>query len=771
MILVYLAHYGMMQEVQLIKHYLSQFELDQSLVKVDIVPCDVDWNKIKHDTILIGSHAKLARLPISRPIQVNGHSLCKVSALVPKWTDSYNQTLSHFKRGITIALKVMTGNPLFDLPVRVAPVDASRVVAYLQRHRGELIDTDFETVGFNPFVGEVVAVACWNRSLKSPCFVCHGDCQPVLEELVTEGHNLGGCNVKYENKWLLCKTGKEGNFVSDVQVTYALLYEENMKGLDFIAGSVDCYGYDLPMEEFLYPIKGLRKVDKKQQRHHHEAPAQLLTDYCAKDVIVTGTSEKKLLPLVFNSPGKMEDVRDWLVRGQACLARLEHRGMPLSKEQFDIEESYHLGRMEQIKGEIYEVAGKYMDNFDIKSSTKKAHLLYDCMGYPVMMTTGKGAKAKTGDWIHSSQYKKGWHGDMSPSAGADALELVREMEKSDPKRVKLLDNLIEFNQKQAVYDGLIKYCRDSLNEGNDCVRSNFSLTKLVTGQLSSSEPPLQNAVKDRIRRICKSRFKGGKILELDHSQLHLRIIGNLAQCEGFIDAYMGGVDLHNQVARDIVLKMKPEEYAKLKVKDEKRYEEARDKGKRTNFSIIFEIGKKALAFRLNVPVPTAAGYIDNWFAKFPEIEEQIERQHQFAIRNGYVVSPFGRVRHLPNAQSKDRNTQFRALRQSGDYLISNSGRYTTLYGMILYDEAMIKAKMQSYIFNQIHDSILIDTHPDEIDDVLELGRKHMVGDLIDMTYEWMNPIPFVVEGYWGDSWYKKDKEHEVVITKKEVVVK
>jgi len=128
------------------------------------------------------------------------------------------------------------------------------------------------------------------------------------------------------------------------------------------------------------------------------------------------------------------------------------------------------------------------------------------------------------------------------------------------------------------------------------------------------------------------------------------------------------------------------------------------------------------------------------------------------------------VRHLPNATSMERNTKLRALRQAGDYLISNSGRYTTLYGMIMMDETMVAKNTKSYIFSQVHDSVLIDVHPKEVDQVLELAQENMIVKVDEIVGDWMNPIPFVVEGYWGNSWFKGDKEKEVTITNKEIIV-
>ena len=223
------------------------------------------------------------------------------------------------------------------------------------------------------------------------------------------------------------------------------------------------------------------------------------------------------------------------------------------------------------------------------------------------------------------------------------------------------------------------------DEEGGFMRGSFSLTKLLTGQLSSTNPPMQNVPKDPLRRIFISRFKGGRIIECDYSQLHLRIIGNLAKCDRFIDCYTGEntVDLHTRTAARVICNTEEDAFKARLKKGSKKASENRDLAKRTNFSIIFEITGDGLALKLQKGVIEAKQIIDRWFDIYPEVKEQIDRQHRFAEKKGYVISPMGRVRHLPDAQSSEWYRKSRAFRQAGDYLISNSGRSICLYSMIM----------------------------------------------------------------------------------------
>jgi len=328
---------------------------------------------------------------------------------------------------------------------------------------------------------------------------------------------------------------------------------------------------------------------------------------------------------------------------------------------------------------------------------------------------------------------------------------------------EVLKKLGRMNQITALQDGIITRAVECATAGDKFMRSNFDSTKLVTGQLSSTEPPVQNIPHEELRRMFVSRFKGGMIGEFDYSQLHLRIIGNLAQCDGFISAYNNNVDLHSRTAAYVIEKTTEAQFLyRLEKKDEKA-DHARDTAKRVNFSIIFEIGAKALAIKTKLPVAQCKQIIERWFKQFPEIKQQIERQHAYAQDHGYVISPFGRVRHLPAARINRRDVQFRALRQAGDYLISNSGRYTCFYAMVMCGETIHSRRMKSKLICQVHDSIIFDIHPDEKQMIYDMVHELGVRKMNNMCGDWMFPIPFVMDCKMGPNWFKKDmvKEKEL----------
>lgn len=764
---------GFTAEIGLIQKWLARYGVTGHIIHTTRLPTG------NTPCIVLGEMEGLRQMATARPINLDGRKVIRVPGMAMPYAKRYKTTLSYTNRAAAIAARYVSGAPAFEIPCKVVSCSGNEVdkailiLTNQSQVQKRTLWLDIETTGFDPFTCNIVTAAVWPEGADT-CYVFNDHFEELFAFLCYGARAVSACNAKFEQRWCWVKFHTLLPLESDAMVDYALLYEEFAKGLEHIAGTVDAYGYEMEMLEFLEPLKGHRLVQRKDRPAHWQAPVALLNRYCASDTVVAGLASNKLVSLIKKSPGRMMEVRDWLVRGQTMLARMEAFGMKLSPAVFDPFVLNMENDLINLRVRLEKIGRHYMGEFNPGAATQRSQLLYDHLGYPVYKLTND-------DWCHPSEYAPGWwqnrkkpfwmendDGPSSPSSDGEALDILVSQYPDDP----ILKDFRQFAKLQAVYDGLVQRCETSIRETNGYVRSDFDLTKLVTGQLTSTNPPLLNVAKTDIRTGWVSRFDGGYVGEFDYSQLHLRIIGNLAQCPGFIDAYLGhGTDLHSQVAAALIAHQDEQEYlARLKAGDDEA-DKARDKGKRVNFSIIFEIGPRALSMKLIERPSITKVIITRWFERFPAIKEQIERQHAFAEKHGYVVSPFGRVRHLPGAQSPNRSTRLRSLRQAGDYYISNAGRYTMLYGMIMLDEEMHFRGMKSGIMLQVHDSLAIDIHPDEKDEVLELVHSNCVVKMAEMTADWMDPIPLVMEGFLGPSWYKKAATHKIYMDPSKLEVK
>jgi DNA polymerase I-like protein with 3'-5' exonuclease and polymerase domains len=718
------------RELKIMRSYADEFEVDTRVMFV------TSGTQIPHygNLAIIGQDSRYpaARFTREKGSKTQGgkkvvvdREIIKVPILGKAQGDDYVKGGTATRRACYMACKHYSGGGLKpEIPFSV--VSPGGMWTQINDTRNDGVRwIDFETTGLDATRDRVVSVAVNYNGRTLVTTRGHAKIPWLLQQIAESRIPLGGCNNVFEQGFFYHKTGRTANMVEDVQVDHALLDEENYHGLDMICGLADMWGYDHEMEQYLASSKAAR---------HATAPINLFNYYAAGDVYVLPRIKAATGVGLYDESGTPEEVRSWLVRGQDSLARLQIRGIKLDDDMVRNTWRTMETRISEATEQIQTLAAEHgMQDFNIRSAPQKQKLLYEKLGLPVLDTTATGA----------------------PSCSDDALQKLRGRANNP-----IVDAMCDLGTTSALLTGTMARCMEAVNH-DGFVRSNLSLTKLVTGQISSTNPPLQNVPKSDFRRMFISRFPGGHIMETDYSQLHLRIIGNLAQCKGFIDAYLNGVDLHARTIAGVITDHDEEHVLRALAEGDLAMKDHRSAAKRTNFSIIFEIGAKALSANIGRSVEECKGIISRFFLKYPEIEEQISRQHAFARKNGYVVSPMGRVRHLPNIDSHNRWAQLRAMRQAGDFLISNSGRYITMYSMIELDEMLMERNLQSCVVMQVHDSIETDVHPDEVDEVIECTQECMVHKMMEYCADWMDPIPLEVDGFIGPNWYEEDKEWEI----------
>ena len=703
------------RERQIVHEELDRFDVPYRIVRAGK---DTKLKVPEGDVVLVGGPSKF---PSGLPVSSIGGHVVKVPIIGKAKDADLTKGCSMTRKAAFIAAKLFATGEL-KMSYLYSCHKAQTIVNILNNEpKDALVWFDFETTGLDPQNDEIVLIAVSIDSMDDTTMLTNGDIEPLMQWLATSPNPKGVCGATFEIRWFLHRK-QTVNITEDVQVDHCLLHEEDYRGLSQMAGLVDMWGYDLEMDKW-----------KRTKKPIHEAPQAVLNHYAAGDVVCTRALSHKMAPMLSAQPSKKTDeVKQWLIRGQHMLSRVMVRGLKVNVPHLQKVVKETDSTVNRLTYQLQKIASECgMEDFNPGSAPQRSKLLYDELGVPCLRKTKAGGR----------------------STGEEALTALN----SDEPAVKAM---LEIASLLTVKSGVLTRCVEAVNDGDGFMRTNLDLTKLVTGQLSSTQPPMQN-VSSEMRALYHSRHKGGLMSEYDYSQLHLRVMGNLSQCEGFIDAYERGIDLHCRTVAGVITKFSEDVVLRAIADGDTKMQAHRDLAKRTNFSIIFEIGSRALAEKLHKSVEECKRIIVRFFDKYPEVKEQIERQHAFARRYGYVVSPMGRVRHLPNAKSLDKMEYLRAMRQSGDFLVSNSGRYITLYAMIMMDEYMTEKKMRSEVVMQTHDSILIDTHPKEVDDVQEVAQRFMVDEISKYVESWMTPIPLVVDGFAGTTWSKKDKTQEM----------
>src|SRR4029077_9993402 len=155
----------------------------------------------------------------------------------------------------------------------------------------------------------------------------------------------------------------------------------------------------------------------------------------------------------------------------------------------------------------------------------------------------------------------------------------------------------------------------------------------ATGRLSSIRPNLQNIpIRTPLGREIRSAFvagDGAKLLSADYSQVELRIPPHLPGEPALHEAFARGEDIHRVTASQVLGKPPAE-----LTRDE------RNRAKAVNFGIIYGISSFGLSEQLGISREEAQAYIDTYLARFPLVNEFIERTIASAKELGYVTTLF-----------------------------------------------------------------------------------------------------------------------------------
>lgn len=306
-------------------------------------------------------------------------------------------------------------------------------------------------------------------------------------------------------------------------------------------------------------------------------------------------------------------------------------------------------------------------------------------------------------------------------------------------RHPIVDEILEFRAVKKLLSTYIEPFPSYIDPSDGKVHTTFNQALTATGRLSSSNPNLQNIPirTDRGREIRKAFVPGspdGLILSADYSQIELRIMAHLSCDQHLISAFKKGIDIHAATAAKI-----------FGIPHEEVTPEQRRIAKTANFGIMYGISAFGLAQRLRIGRKEAQKIIDDYFAGFPSILSFIEDTKEAARETGYVETLFGRRRYIPEINSKNATIRSLAERNAVNAPIQGTSADIIKLAMIAVDREIPKMGLRSRMSLQIHDELVFDTFPDEVD-----ALKSMVMDKMENVVKLS--VPLTVECDYGTNW-------------------
>lgn len=221
----------------------------------------------------------------------------------------------------------------------------------------------------------------------------------------------------------------------------------------------------------------------------------------------------------------------------------------------------------------------------------------------------------------------------------------------------------------------------------------------------------------KIRQVFIPR-DGYVFLDADYSQIELRILAHMSGDEKLIEAYNSAQDIHRTTASQV-----------FHVPFDEVTPEQRRNAKAVNFGIVYGISSFGLSQDLSISKKQAAEYIEKYFEAYPGIKVYIDELVAFAKEHGYSLTMFNRRRPIPEIKSSNFMQRSFGERVAMNAPIQGTAADIIKLAMIRVYDALKKGGYKSKLLLQIHDELLVETYPDEIEDVkkiIEDGMKNAV---------------------------------------------
>lgn len=326
--------------------------------------------------------------------------------------------------------------------------------------------------------------------------------------------------------------------------------------------------------------------------------------------------------------------------------------------------------------------------------------------------------------IKYTEDKKTKKPTKNPATSEDVL-----LELKDKDETGFIETLLKYREITKLYSTYIVGIRDILNPDNT-LHGSFLIHGTVTGRLSSRNPNLQNMPRDTTAKDIKYMFvcpKGKVMMQLDYSQAELRVVAGWSQDKQMLEWFRVGHDIHLATACKKYKTSYEDAYKIYSNEDDpdfKIWKVRRKQAKTIGFGVLYQQGPNHLKESLSTPdhkatKEEAIEFLDEWFDTFPGIRKFVKKQQKFAEEHGYIVSPFGRKRRLPEARNKREQGKYaKALRDAVNAPIQGTASDFALFSSILIREQIMQGKLPASIeqIGTIHDSLMFYLDPKDMND-------------------------------------------------------
>src|SRR5207248_611778 len=315
--------------------------------------------------------------------------------------------------------------------------------------------------------------------------------------------------------------------------------------------------------------------------------------------------------------------------------------------------------------------------FNVNSPKQLGDVLFNKLGLPKPVKYGKGKTIST------------------------AVDVLEELAIEHEIARKVLD----FRQLSKLKSTYVDSLPTLVDSRSGRVHTTFNPAGTATGRLSSTNPNLQNIpIRTELGREIRSAFiaeSGNVLLSADYSQIELRLLAHFSDDPLLVEAYRREDDIHQLTASEVFgvppMLITPEH---------------RNRAKAVNFGIVYGISPFGLAAQLGIDQRTAKTYIETYFDRYKGVQRFIEETLDTVRREQAVRTHFGRIRPIPDIQSRNPNMRGFAERTAVNTPLQGTAADLIKLAMLKIDELIRDRKLKSRMTLQVHDELLFDVVPE-----------------------------------------------------------
>jgi DNA polymerase-1 len=449
----------------------------------------------------------------------------------------------------------------------------------------------------------------------------------------------------------------------------------------------------------LNPTHSTQSLADVAARHSQPAPATLAAGAAAIRALVPSLRaevEKAGVDRVYQMDLALAPV----------LFRMEQAGVRIDLSVLDGLSKRFAIELARVGEQIFSLAGR---RFNINSPKQLGEVLFTHLGLPAPSSRGKSKAVSTAQ---------------------DVLEFLAEKHEV-PRLVLEFRHLSKL--KSTYIDAL-----PLLADADSRVHTTFQAAAVATGRLSSVNPNLQNIpIRTELGREIRAAFTaapGTQLLSADYSQIELRLLAHFSGDPLLVHAYQNNEDIHTLTASE-VFGVSPAQMDK----------QTRNRAKAVNFGIVYGISPFGLAAQLGIPQAEARAYIERYFARYVGVKAFIEKTLEATRKTGSVRTLFGRIRPIPDIESRNPNQRGFAERTAINTPLQGTAADLIKLAMISIDRKLTERALKTRMVLQVHDELLFEVPTNESAEVEALVRAEMEG-VIKLN------VPLVADLAFGPNW-------------------